>query len=98
VGTAVNDIKSTGITGLNIFPNPVHNSAKIALTLDNKAPVTLRIFDMTGRLYKEIAQRNTVPGENLFDLDASGLSSGTYVLAATVADTRTLSRLFVVTK
>jgi len=60
--------------------------------------VTLLVFDMTGKLYKEVTMRNTTTGENLFDLDASGLSNGTYVLAATVDNVRTQSRLFVVAK
>jgi hypothetical protein len=98
IGTAVKDIKSTQVSDLNIFPNPVRTTSKISLSLDQTAPVTIRIIDMTGRVSKEITYRNTISGTNLFDLDASGLSNGTYLLSATVADTRTLSRLFVVTK
>jgi hypothetical protein len=37
-------------------------------------------------------------GANLFDLNTSGLSSGSYLLAATLADERTISKLFVVAK
>ncbi len=98
VGTAVNNVKPNAITGLSVFPNPVKNAAKISLNLDNSANVTLRVFDMTGKLHHEMTYHNAPAGQNLYDLDASDLSSGTYVLAATVADTRTLSKLFVVTK
>ncbi len=98
VATGVADIKNTGISDLNIFPNPVHSSSHVSITLDNKADVTLRIFDMMGKIYKENTYRNTTSGENLFALDASGLSSGTYLLAATVGGVRTKSRLFVVAK
>ena len=98
IGTAVNNVKPNAVTGVNIFPNPVRNSAKVSLNLDNAGDVTIRIFDMTGKLQQERSYHNASAGQNLFDLDASGLSSGSYLLAATVADTRTLSRLFVVTK
>lgn len=96
--SAINDIKSPEVANLNIFPNPVSSAARISLTLNNPAAVTLRVFDMTGKMYKEVTQRNTVSGENLFDLDASGLGNGTYLLTATVGNLRTQSRLFVVTK
>ena len=98
VGTAVNNIKPNAISGINIYPNPVANAAKISLNIDNSASVTLRVFDMSGRLHSEKTYRDVPGGPNTFDLDASELSNGTYVLAATVADTRSLSRLFVVTK
>ncbi len=98
VGTAVNNVKPNAITGLDIFPNPVRNSSKIELNIDNSANVTLRVFDMTGKLNHEVSYHNAPAGKNLYDLDASGLSNGTYLLVATVADTRSLSRLFVVTK
>jgi hypothetical protein len=96
---SVNDAKNTAsINDLNIYPNPVNSTSKISLTLDKKAEVTLRVLDMTGRLYKEVTVKNATAGENLFDLDAAGLSNGTYLLAATVGNVRTQSRLFVVAK
>jgi hypothetical protein len=96
--SGINPVTNTRISGLNIFPNPVHSTSHIALTLDKSVEVTLRIFDMTGRQYQEMDENNTVAGQNLFDLNASRLSSGTYLLVATAANTRTESRLFTVVK
>jgi photosystem II stability/assembly factor-like uncharacterized protein len=98
IGTAVKNVKPNAITGLSVFPNPVHNSAKISLNIDNSDNVMLRVFDLTGKLYSEKSYKNVPAGTNLFDLDANDMSSGTYLVAATVGDTRTLSKLFVVTK
>lgn len=86
------------VANINIFPNPVSGKAKIALTLDRGVDVTFRVFDVTGKLYKEFTARNNTNGENLFELDATGLSSGTYLLAATLPNNRTQSRLFTVAK
>ena len=82
----------------NVYPNPVNSSSRISIRLDKGADITFRVFDMTGKMYKEFTQRNAVAGENQFTFDASGLSSGTYVLAATVGSVRTQSRLFSVAK
>ncbi len=96
--TGLNDVKAPELSNLNIFPNPVNSTSRISLTIDKSADVTFRVFDMTGKLYKEVTYRNTTVGENQFNLDAVGLSNGTYVLAATVGTTRTQSRLFTVSK
>lgn len=91
-------VKTPEIANLNIFPNPANETSKVSVSLENSAPVTLRIFDMTGKLYRENIYGDTKPGQNIFDLNASGLSPGTYILSATAANTRTQSRLFVVAK
>ncbi|MFN8288072.1 MAG: T9SS type A sorting domain-containing protein [Chitinophagales bacterium] len=99
VAAGVNEpANQNAITDLSVFPNPVSDHSKISLKLDKSADVTFRVFDITGKLYKEVTARNATAGTNLFDLDAAGLSNGTYVLAATVGNTRTQSRLFVVSK
>ncbi|MBL0309102.1 MAG: T9SS type A sorting domain-containing protein [Bacteroidetes bacterium] len=94
----VENVKAPEISDLNIFPNPANASSKVSISLENSTPVTLRIFDMTGKLHKEDTYTNTKSGGNTFDLNAAGLSSGTYILSATVANTRTQSRLFVISK
>lgn len=96
--TAVKEIKAPEVTGLNIFPNPVNSGSKVAITLEKSADVTLRIFDLTGKVCRETIHRNAIAGENLFDLNATGLSAGNYLLAATVGNQRTQSRLFTVAK
>jgi hypothetical protein len=96
--TGIKNVENVQVSGLNIYPNPVHSVSHVALMLDKSVEVTLRVFDMTGKLYQEIAEKNTVPGQNLFDLNATGLSSGTYLLVATAANTKTQSRLFTVVK
>ncbi len=88
----------TGLANLNIYPNPVNGKAKIALSLDKATEVTFRVMDVAGKLYKEFVARNNVKGENLFELDASGLSGGTYLLVATLPNNRTQTRLFTVAK
>lgn len=94
---SINDAKnSTDVTGLNVFPNPANSTSKIALTVDKTTDVTFRVFDMSGKLYNEVTHRNLVPGENLFDLNAGNLLTGTYVLSATAANGRTQTRLFTV--
>jgi photosystem II stability/assembly factor-like uncharacterized protein len=98
VGTGINNVKPDAITGLSIFPNPIHTTGKVSLNIDQSAKVTLRVFDMTGKLYSETNYQDVPVGTNYFDLNTSGLSSGSYLLAATLADEKTISKLFVVAR
>ena len=75
IGTGINDIKSSEISGLNIFPNPVSNASKVSITLSGNSSLTLRIVDMSGKTWKETRYLNTVAGKNLFDLNANGLAA-----------------------
>jgi hypothetical protein len=88
--------KDIQLHDLNIFPNPVNDKSKISITVDKPSDVTFRVFDMTGKLYREFTYRKLVAGENLFDLDAANLAKGTYVLSATSGNAVTKSRLFTV--
>jgi photosystem II stability/assembly factor-like uncharacterized protein len=94
---SINEVKNNvSLTDLNIFPNPVSDKSKISITVDKASDVTFRVFDMTGKLYKEFTYRNLIAGENQFDLDAANLVKGTYVLSATTNSGKTKSRLFTV--
>jgi photosystem II stability/assembly factor-like uncharacterized protein len=90
--------EATQVSDLNIFPNPVNSSSKVAVTLNKSSTITLRVFDMTGKLFSEQTVSNTVVGENLFNLDAANLPNGTYLLNVAVGNVRSQSRLFTVAK
>lgn len=96
---SINDVKNdNAISSLKLFPNPVKTVAKVSLTLDKASDVTIRVIDMPGRLVKEITFRDANAGENLFELDASNLPAGNYIVAATVNGVRTESKIMVVSK
>lgn len=89
--------KENAVSNMNVYPNPVRSNAKVSLTLDKAAPVTIQVLDLTGRIYHQTVYSNTTNGTNTFDLQVGDLPTGTYVATAT-ADNRTQSRLFVVSK
>ena len=51
-------------TTVSVSPNPVSNIASIAFTLDESQKVSLRIFDMNGRLVSTLADKLFEEGEN----------------------------------
>lgn len=98
VASINNPANDNAVSNLNIFPNPVAGNGKVSLTLDKPSDVTIRIMDVTGRIYSEKVYKEGVAGVNTFDFSVDGLSNGNYMLAATVGNSRTQARLFVVNK
>jgi len=91
-------IKESQITNINVYPNPVTAESKVSVMLDKASTVTVRVFDMTGKLYSEQTITNTFVGENSFNLNAANLPKGTYLVNVAVGNIRSQSRLFTVTK
>lgn len=64
---------------LNLWPNPASGPMKLSVHSDGMQPATAGIFDMSGKLIKEVKLR-LFSGENTLDLDVSDLNEGTYLL------------------
>lgn len=73
---------------LSAFPNPFNSVATISLNLAQPGPVSLRLYDLTGRLSAVVADRVLPAGEQRLRFDARRLPTGTYFLRLT-ADSRT---------
>jgi len=63
-----------------IYPNPLVNSTTIYITLNKAQEVTLRIFDMSGRLVKSLAKKEFAEGEHQIVWDAANVKTGIYLL------------------
>ena len=65
---------------LSVAPNPVSGSTKISFTLNKSEKVSLRIYDMNGRLIKTLADREFTSGSHLVEWDATITVAGIYFL------------------
>jgi hypothetical protein len=61
------------------YPNPTTSSISLDFECDKASKVMVKLFDMTGRLQKEI-QTNTVSGNNTVTLSLSELPAGNYTV------------------
>jgi hypothetical protein len=60
------------------YPNPFNPTTKIPYELKEPSYVTLKVYDITGRMVKELVNGNWGTAKYIADFDASGLSSGIY--------------------
>jgi len=60
------------------YPNPFNPSTKISFTIAFAGDVVLDVYDVNGKLVKNLINGYMNAGDREFTFDASGLSSGTY--------------------
>lgn len=62
-----------------VYPNPTTSSVSLDFECDKASTVMVKLFDMAGRLQKEI-QTNTVAGNNTVTLSLAELPVGNYTV------------------
>lgn len=68
------------------YPNPFNPTTLIKFDIAKPEFVTLKIYDVTGRLVKTAVNENLKAGSYQFDFNAEGLSSGLYIYRITAGD------------
>lgn len=60
------------------YPNPFNPSTNIQFSLPKKELISLKIFDISGRIISDLINSEYNPGTYIVGFNASGLSSGIY--------------------
>ncbi|MEP7263210.1 MAG: T9SS type A sorting domain-containing protein [Bacteroidota bacterium] len=69
-----------------VYPNPFENRTTIAVHVEKEEKISIRIYDMEGRLVETIKEDFTAsPGTNEFEFDAAGLGKGVYFAVVNTA-------------
>ena len=71
--TVVNDFKLN-----QNYPNPFNPTTTIRYTIPQTRFVTLKVYDILGRLVKTLVNENELPGTHEVRFNGSGISSGVY--------------------
>jgi len=66
------------MNGVNIYPNPVTQSANIDFTLNRKSNVNIAVFDLLGRNVLNLYKGEMNSGNQNIQMDASTLNKGVY--------------------
>jgi hypothetical protein len=69
-----------------VYPNPFNGQTRIEFALPVSELVTLTLYDIRGVAVKQIMNRSLTAGNHVLRLNASGLSSGVYILQYHAAD------------
>ena len=75
-GTSIMEIKNN--SPLYVYPNPAGDFAVFAFVTNEYQSVSVKIFDLTGKLLKTVVEGNLDSGEHLFRVETTELVPGVY--------------------
>ncbi len=81
--------------GIAVWPNPVSALATASITLTNASTLDVRLFDVNGKVVKNVFSGYAPSGIRSMEIDLSGLASGNYILAARIPGQMVESRVSV---
>jgi hypothetical protein len=76
---------NVGNDGINVYPNPFKEQVNLDLFVKEENKVIWNIYDMTGKVVLS-GSENITAGYSTFNIDATGLSKGVYMLNAIMND------------
>lgn len=73
---------ATGLTGVQVYPNPVASNATADVVFDLTAPATVKavVTDLNGRVVSTSTSVNCIAGQNAISVSTQGLSKGIYMV------------------
>jgi hypothetical protein len=70
--------KPADFTLLSVYPNPFNSNTRIRFDLDRTTHVSLKVYDLTGRLVNTIVDGMQSAGRHELNFNGKNLASGTY--------------------
>lgn len=74
------DESVNNIFSLSNYPNPVSTSSAISFTLSESQNVSIKLYDVNGKLISTVADKIFVAGENQIEFDTEKIDAGIYFL------------------
>jgi hypothetical protein len=87
---------NSGVSSLNIYPNPSVESATITYSLKTAGDVSIEVSNVLGEKIKSINPGQQAAGENHYLLSTDMLQSGLYFVQVTTGTTKEAMKLMVI--
>lgn len=78
------------------YPNPFNPTTEIKFDIPKTAFVSLKVFDINGRIIKELVNQNLIAGSYRATFNAAGLSSGIYFYQIIAGDFKAQNKMLLV--
>ena len=80
----------------NVYPNPVNkNRFDVSYSLLERTSVTIKLFDVTGRMIRSILHENNFPGTFNETIDIDDLKEGIYLCMLSTGNFSETKRILV---
>lgn len=95
IGIMESDMQNGVGLGQN-HPNPANASTTVTYSLNNSAKVNMDLFDINGKLVRNLVQGTMAPGEHRLDISTADLQDGVYFYTLTTDGAVSTKRMTVV--
>lgn len=68
----------------SVYPNPFFNAATLRLKVDEPAAVGVRLYDLSGRLVREVPAQRLPAGQHQLEINGADMQTGMYVFEVAV--------------
>jgi hypothetical protein len=82
-------------SGFRIYPNPAHDKVTIAFEMTTAAKVEISVYNLMGKLVKNVDLGERPEGRHDAILNCSNLASGTYIVRLTIGTQQSSSKFIV---
>jgi hypothetical protein len=83
------------VSSLGHYPNPVSGFGMINFKLSAESPVSVSVYDATGRKVKEISNKLMLPGEQRIEWNSGSLNKGLYFCVIQAGQTNSVMKILV---
>ena len=78
LGTGI--AENNNLSEYGIFPNPATDVAQVVYQLNVNTPIITTLFDINGKVVKELSRSTQLAGKHYFNINVKDLAAGTYIL------------------
>ncbi|PLX03166.1 MAG: hypothetical protein C0594_10840 [Marinilabiliales bacterium] len=72
---------NTFVKPVHIYPNPVVDNANVAVNLNERTDVNIKVYNLFGKLILEDNYANQTAGEHIYRFSSETLANGTYLVS-----------------
>ncbi|MCK4663059.1 MAG: T9SS type A sorting domain-containing protein [Bacteroidales bacterium] len=83
----------TNTLQLNVYPNPVDDDAWLTFNLSETSDVSIRVYNIQGKLIKTKTLKNQTIGKQTIKFDISNLNTGTYLIFVIAGDKKSTYKI-----
>lgn len=95
-GVGINEAVASGISGLNVYPNPVRSEFKISYNLIESGKIKAALYDLQGKEIIEFANEDQTNGTNTLNAQLPpDLTKGVYFVKLSIEGKQQVQRLII---
>ncbi|RYZ96787.1 MAG: T9SS type A sorting domain-containing protein, partial [Sphingobacteriaceae bacterium] len=89
------DTVETDKENIGLYPNPVHDTLNAVYQLTASSTVTVRVFDITGKMLMKIDEGKRAAGQNKIIINVSGLTANVYIVQVLANSKKVMAKKFI---